>query len=88
MTTISLFYGIIIRMYIDPNGKYKAPHIHAEYRGNEAVFNTDGDMLDGDMSRKQWKMIVDWIAMREEDLTANWQLLLEGQQLFRIAPLQ
>jgi len=29
-----------------------------------------------------------WIAIHEEDLNANWQLLLEGQQFFKIPPLQ
>lgn len=88
MPTLSLFYGIIIRMYSEPNGKHKTPHIHAEYQGNKAVFSLEGDLLEGDIPRKQWKMVVAWIAIHEDDLRANWQLLLEGQQFFKIAPLQ
>lgn len=31
MPILSLFYGIIIRMYSELNGKRNVPHIHAEY---------------------------------------------------------
>lgn len=34
--TISMFYGIIIRMY--DNGEHNPPHFHAEYQGHKAVF--------------------------------------------------
>lgn len=42
MPVLSLFYGIIVRMYSEPNGKHKMPHLHAEYQGKEAVFDLDG----------------------------------------------
>lgn len=88
MPTLSLFFGIIIRMYSEPNGKHKIPHIHAEYQGAQAVFGFDGELIDGDFPRKQRKLVEAWIAIHEDDLTANWQLLLEGQQFFKIPPLQ
>lgn len=37
MPTISMFYGIIIRMY-NTNG-YNPPHFHAFYGEEEAVFD-------------------------------------------------
>ena len=30
MPTISMFYGIVIRMYREIGGKHNLPHIHAE----------------------------------------------------------
>lgn len=88
MPTLSLFYGIIIRMYSEPNGKHNVPHIHAEYQGSKAVFGLDGELIEGDFPRKQRKMVEAWVTIHEDDLRANWQLLLEGQQFFKIAPLQ
>lgn len=45
MPTISIFYGIIIRMYREIGGKHNAPHIHAEYSGEEVVVSLDGDII-------------------------------------------
>ena len=44
MPVLSLFYGIIVRMYSEPNGKHNTPHIHTEYQGMEATFDFDGNM--------------------------------------------
>ena len=88
MPVLSLFYGIIIRMYSEPNGKHNTPHIHAEYQGKEATFDFDGNMLDGEFPTKQKKMVIAWIAIHEDDLRANWELLQDGQQHFKIQPLQ
>jgi hypothetical protein len=33
MPTISMFYGIIVRMYALDNKQHHLPHIHVEYAG-------------------------------------------------------
>lgn len=88
MPVLSLFYGIIVRMYSEPKGRHKVPHIHAEYQGEEAVFDLDGNLIEGNFPNKQKKMIIAWMAIHEEDLRANWKLLSEGQQFFKIEPLK
>ena len=88
MPVISLFYGIIIRMYSERGGQHNIPHIHAEYQGKEAVFDLEGNLLEGSFPKKQQKYVVAWIAIHEEDLMANWELLKSGQQSFRIPPLR
>ena len=47
MPTISMFYGIIVRMYREVGGQHNLPHIHAEYQGSEVVISLDGDVLEG-----------------------------------------
>lgn len=88
MPTISIFFEVIIRMYSESNNKHNIPHIHAEYQGLKAVFSLDGDMVEGSIPKKKQKLVEAWIEIHEEDLKANWQLLLEGQQFFKIPPLQ
>ncbi len=88
MPVLSLFYGIIIRMYSEPNGKHNAPHIHTEYQGKEAVFDLEGNLIEGDIPTKQRKYVVAWIAIHEDDLKANWELLQKGEGYFKIKPLQ
>jgi hypothetical protein len=88
MPTISIFYGIIIRMYRELGGKHNVPHIHAEYSGEEVVVSLDGDIIEGAIPKNKQKLVDAWIEIHQEDLLANWKLLSEGQQFFRIDPLK
>jgi hypothetical protein len=89
MPTISMFYGIIVYMYAFDNKRHHAPHIHAEYAEHKAVLALqDGDLLDGSLPKRQLKMVQAWIAIHEDDLSADWKLAINGQELFRIDPLK
>jgi hypothetical protein len=88
MPTISMFYGIIIRMQSEKNGKHHVPHIHCIYGENELVIGLDGTVLEGKMPKKQLKLIDAWIALHEDELKANWQLLSDGDGFFKIDPLK
>ena len=86
MPTISMFYGIIIRMY--NNGEHNPPHFHATYQGHNAVFYLDGEMKEGDMPKKQQKLIAAWAEIHKEELIANWDLAMSEQPLYKIDPLR
>lgn len=86
MPTISMFYGIIIRMY--NNGEHNPPHFHATYQEYNAVFNMDGELTDGDMPKRQIKLISAWAEIHKEELLANWELAMNEQPLYKISPLR
>lgn len=69
MPIISMFYGIIIRMY--NNGEHNPPHFHATYQGHNAVFSMEGELIEGDMPRKQTKLISAWAVIHKDELIAN-----------------
>jgi hypothetical protein len=52
MPVISTFFGIVIRMLF---GDHAPPHFHAEYQGERATFNFDGELLAGNISFKSAK---------------------------------
>lgn len=85
MPTISMFYGIIIRMY--NNGEHNPPHFHATYQEYNAVFDMDGELTGGEMPRKQCRLISAWAGIHKDELLANWELARAEQPLYRIAPL-
>ena len=86
MPTISMFYGIIIRMY--NNGEHNPPHFHASYQGCNATFSFDGELKDGEMPQKQIKLISAWAEIHKEELLANWELAMSEQPLYKIEPLR
>lgn len=85
MPTISMFYGILIRMYYDD---HNPPHIHAIYGDSEAVYDLSGNKLEGSLPGKQAKLVVAWISIHEDELKADWQLAKAGEKPFRIEPLK
>lgn len=59
MPTISMFYGILIRMFFYDTDKHHVPHIHAEYQGQVAVYSIhDGTVLAGELPPKKHKLVV------------------------------
>ena len=88
MPTISTFYGIIVRMQNERGGRHHKPHIHAIYGEHEIVITTDGEILEGTLPKKKLTILQAWIAIHEDELLANWRLLNDGEQHFKIDPLK
>ena len=53
-----------------------------------AAFSLDGEMIEGSVPARQRKLVIAWMEIHHEDLLAKRSLLQEGQEFFRIAPLQ
>jgi len=64
MPIISMFYGIIIRLYLIDNQHHNLPHLHAKYAEFEAsVGIADGEILSGELPRKQLRLVQAWIEL-------------------------
>ena len=88
MPIVSMFYGIIVRMYKELGGKHNMPHIHAEYAGEEVVMSLDGEIIEGSIPKNKLKLLVAWMEIHKDDLEANWKILQEGEQFYKIDPLK
>lgn len=85
MPVVSVFFGIVIRMFYREHG---VAHFHAEYQGQQATFTLDGEMLAGTMSsRAALRLIKEWASIHRAELDANWARARAGEPLERIAPL-
>lgn len=81
-------FGIIVRMQSEKGGRHNKSHIHAIYGNEEVVVGIDGEVLEGKLPNKQMKLLLAWMAIHEEELNANWQLLSHGDDCFKIEPLR
>lgn len=89
MPTISMFYGILVALYFEDNDRHHLPHFHARYQGDKAVFAIeDGRVLAGSLPPKQIKLVQAWVELHRDELFADWELAANGEEPFRIAPLQ
>ena len=89
MAIISMFYGIIISMYYLDNKRHHTPHIHVKYQSHEAVISIpDGKLLEGEIPQNKMKLVQAWIEIHHEDLMADWELAISGENVFKIDPLR
>jgi len=89
MPAISMFYGIIVYLYFLDNKRHKRPHIHVKYQESEAVISIpDGKLLEGKIPPSKMKLVQAWVEIHRDELLADWQLAVSGQQPFKIAPLR
>jgi len=88
MPIISMFYGIIISMYLIDNKKHSTPHIHAKYGEFEAsIAIPDGELLAGSLPRRQFRLVLAWIELHGDELMADWDLARSGEIPYKITPL-
>ncbi len=52
------------------------------------MFDFDGNMIDGEMPKRQTRLISAWTELHREELEADWRLVEEHEQLFSIEPLR
>lgn len=89
MPTISMFYGIIIRMLFMDTQQHHLPHLHVEYQGKQAVISIpDANLLEGEIPAKKLRLVQAWITIHEEELMADWALAVNGEPVFPIEPLR
>ncbi len=71
MPIISIFFGIVIRMF---HNDHAPPHFHASYQGFEALIRIDdGAVMAGSLPRKALRIVREWNEQHRDDLLANWQ---------------
>jgi hypothetical protein len=88
MPTISIFYGIVIRMFFRDVEKHSLPHLHADYQRQITVYSiTDKRILAGTLPANKNKLVINWIEIHKEDLLSNWQCAVHGKHTFSIKGL-
>jgi len=86
MPVISIFFGIVIRMYFR---EHEPKHFHAEYQALEGKFDFDGNQLVGNIrSKNALGLIQQWAQLNRAALEVNWSKIQAGQPLDRIPPLE
>lgn len=88
MPTISMFYGIIVRMYCAPS-EHNPPHIHLYYNEYKAIVDLNScEISEGNLPKKQQKLALAWAELHQDELLADWNLARNGELPFKIEPLR
>ncbi len=86
MPVISVFFGIVVRMYYED---HSPAHFHAEFGGDRASFSLLGETLSGEIrSRVARRLIREWAQAHRDELELNWANSREGRPMLSIEPLE
>ncbi|MBQ0052116.1 MAG: DUF4160 domain-containing protein [Treponema sp.] len=85
MPELSRFLGIEITMYFND---HMPPHFHAEYNGQEAIFEISTlKKLEGSLPARVLGYVVEWATLHQVELQANWDSLHTDGKFNKIQPL-
>lgn len=89
MPVISIFFGIIVHIFVYDDKRHHRPHIHVKYAEFVAgIAIDDGSILYGDLPRAKMKLLQAWIEIHNQELQDDWQLAVKGRKPFKIKPLK
>jgi hypothetical protein len=75
-------------MYMEAGGPHHAPHLHAYYQDDAAVFSLDPiDLIAGNLPRRQLRLVEAWAELHQAELLADWEMLQSGEPPLPIDPL-
>ena len=75
MPTIIVLFDI--QIVIHPK-EHNPPHVHAFYKGDEALFNIlNGEMFRGEIPNKQVKIVKKFISTYRDNLLGEWKRITE-----------
>jgi hypothetical protein len=46
------------------------------------------EVLTGELLKRQAKLVLAWAELHQDELMANWKLVMNGEDPFKIQPLQ
>ena len=76
-------------MFPEPSAAHHLPHFHVRYQNFKAsIAIEDGRVLAGSVPPRQLRLVQAWVELHQDELFADWELALNGEEPFRIPPLQ
>jgi hypothetical protein len=85
MPTISIFYGILIRMFFND---HSPPHFHARYGEFEATVDINSvEVIQGQLPRRALNLVQEWAMIHREELLEDWRLCRENAPPKKVEPL-
>jgi len=83
---ISRFYGISIILRLN---EHRPPHFHVRYGGESAAVAIRGArLLEGRLRPRVRRLVLEWAALHEKELLADWDLVERGLAPLPIPPLE
>ena len=85
MPILSVFFGIIVRMWHDD---HPPPHFHAIYGEFDAQIAIDTlEVVRGSLPRRVQVLVIEWAMAHRPALRENWRRAERHDSLLQVVPL-
>lgn len=75
-------------MYFAPS-EHPPPHFHVYYEKHKATVDIcTCEVIQGNLPKKQTKLVLAWAELHQDELFADRELVMNGENPFKIQPLQ
>ena len=85
MPYVSMFFGIIIRMFYS---EHNPPHFHAKYGDYEIVIQIETGIVEGKFPKRALNHVLEWFELHKDELLQNWYSIIEFGHFNKINPLE
>ena len=86
MPIVSIFFGIVIRLY---HGDHNPPHFHAVYGEFEVIVEIkSGKIIAGNLPPKAVKLVEEWRKIHLSELNSAWTAVIAMKSPKRIKGLE
>lgn len=76
-------------MYFQDFDRHGLPHMHVRYaQAKASIAIEDGRVLAGRIPPRQLKLVQAWMNIPKDELVADWDLAVAGEQPHWITPMQ
>lgn len=84
MPRIAEFSGVVIQMF---HRDHQPPHFHVSYGEYEALIGIDNiHIIGGRLRMRIRRLVLDWAAIHQQELIANWDSVRRMDVPARIGP--
>jgi Domain of unknown function (DUF4160) len=87
MPKLSSFYGITVTMFWR-EGHHGRPHFHARYAEYKASLDLQGEVIAGELPKRQLRLVQAWAELHADELKVDWELAVKKEPPVPIAPLR
>ncbi len=86
MPIISIFYGIIVKLYYED---HNPPHIHVEYNDHKAqIVISTGKVIGGRLPLRVSRMVNEWRKLNESAIMKAWKDAQNDRLPKKVTPLE
>jgi len=87
MPLISQFYGILIYIHERTGDRHHEPYFRAKYGKFEAVYDIESNRVEGELPRKQNKLVEAWALLHQDEINAAWIAWNDNKEIIKIQGL-
>jgi len=88
MPLISQFYGILIYIHERIGDRNHEPHFLAKFGDFEAIYDIESNRADGELPRKQNKLVEAWALLHQDEINAAWIAWNDNKEIIKIEGLK